>query len=216
MPNGLSASAAGTYLNTASRPGSFLFPGATTYGTFGSSANKKNPSYYMTYAELAFIQAEAAERNLGGLNSSQAAGFYNAGITASMQQFGVTDATAIATYLAQPGVAYAGGTTGLKQIAVQKWIALVGDGAQAWASWRRTCQPSTIKAGPAAVVSYVPRRFYYPTNEYSLNAASLAAAVARQGADDFSTRIYWDSNPTAAPTCDGSASGIPGDVKISY
>ena len=216
MPNGLSASAAGTYLNTASRPGSFLFPGATTYGTFGSSANKKNPSYYMTYAELAFIQAEAAERNLGGLNSSQAAGFYNAGITASMQQFGVTDATAIATYLAQPGVAYAGGTTGLKQIAVQKCISLVCDGAHAWASWRRTCQPSTIKAGPAAVVSYVPRRFYYPTNEYSLNAASLAAAVARQGADDFSTRIYWDSNPTAAPTCDGSASGIPGDVKISY
>jgi len=169
----------------------------------------------MTYAELEFILAEAAERGIGGVTGS-AASYYNAGITASMQQFGVTDATAIATYLAQPGVAYAGGTKGLKQIAVQKWIALVGDGDQAWAEWRRTCQPQTIKPGPNAAVSYVPRRFYYPSTEYSLNATELAAAVTRQGPDDFSTRIYWDSKPTAAPTCDGSASGIPGDVKISY
>ena len=215
MPNGLSASAAGTYIKTASRPGAFLFPGATTFGTYGSSANKKLPSYYMTYAELEFILAEAAERGIGGVTGS-AASHYNAGITASMQQFGVTDATAIATYLAQPGVAYAGGTKGLKQIAVQKWIALVGDGDQAWSEWRRTCQPQTIKPGPNAAVSYVPRRFYYPATEYSLNATELKAAVTRQGADDFSTRIYWDSNPTASPTCDGSPSGIPGDVKISY
>jgi len=201
MPNGLTASAAATYLQTASRPGAYLYPGATTYGTFGSAANKAYPSYFMTYAEVAFIEAEAAERGLGGLNPSQAAGFYNAGVTASMQQFGVTDQAAISAYLAQPGIAYQGGVAGLKQIAVQKWIALVNDGDQAWAEWRRTCQPSTIAPGPAAIVNYVPRRFYYPTTEYSLNATNLAAAVARQGPDNFATRIYWDSKPTAAPTC---------------
>jgi len=204
MQNGQSASAAGTYLLTASRPGSYLYPGSTTYGTYGSAANKKLPSYYMTYAELAFIQAEAAERGLGGLNPSQAAGFYNAGVTASMEQFGVTDQAAIAAYLAQPSVAYQGGVAGLKQIAVEKWIALVGDGDQAWAEWRRTCQPSTIAPGPAAVVNYVPRRFYYPTTEYSLNADNVAAAVARQGPDNFATRMYWDSKPTAAPTCNAN------------
>lgn len=204
MPNGLSASAAGTYLLTASRPGAFLYPGATTYGTYGSAANKKNPSYYMTYAELMFIEAEAAERGIGGLTQGQAAGFYNAGVTASMQQWGVTDATAIANYLAQPSIAYQGGVAGLKQIAVEKWIGLVTDGAQAWAEWRRTCQPSTIAPGPNASVSYVPRRFFYPTTEYSLNAANVAAANTRQGADNFATRIYWDSNPSASPTCNAN------------
>lgn len=200
MPNGLSASVAGTYLRTASRPGSYLYPGATSFGTFGSAANKKNPSYFMTYAELCFIQAEAAARSLGGLTPAQAAGFYNAGITASMNQWGITDATAIATYLGQSSVAYQGGTAGLVQIAIQKWIAMIDDGPQSWAEWRRTCQPSTIAPGPNAAVAFVPRRFYYPTNEYSINPGGVAAAVAAQGADNFGTRIYWDTKPSAAPT----------------
>ena len=200
MPNGLSASAAGTYLQTASRPGVYLYPGATTYGTFGSPANKKNPSYLMTYAELCFIEAEAAQRGIGGLNPAQAAGFYNAGITASMNQWGITDPAAIATYEASANVAYAGGTAGLKQIAIQKWIALIDDGSQSWAEWRRTCQPSTIAPGPAAVVNYVPRRFFYPTTEYSINPGGVAGAVSAQGPDNFATRIYWDTKPTAAPT----------------
>ena len=200
MPNGLTASAAGNYLRTASRPGSYLYPGATTYGNYGSSANKANPSYYMTYAELCFIQAEAAERGIGGLTPGQAAGFYNAGIAASMNQWGITDAAAITAYETSPNVAYKGGTAGLTQIAVQKWIALIDDGSQSWAEWRRTCQPSTIAPGPAAVVDYVPRRFYYPTTEYSINPSGVAAAVAAQGADNFATRIYWDTKPAAAPT----------------
>jgi hypothetical protein len=199
MPNGLSTAEAGTYLNTASRPGTYLWPGVTSVGTIGSAANKSFPSFYMTYAELCFIKAEAAERSMGGLTPGQAAGFYNDGITAAMEQRGVADAD-INTYLAQASVQYKGGTAGLIQIAVQKWISMVDDGAQAWAEWRRTCQPSTIKAGPAAVIDYVPRRFYYPTTEYTLNAVNVAAANAAQGDDNFGTRVYWDSNPSAAPT----------------
>ncbi|MDQ2889162.1 MAG: SusD/RagB family nutrient-binding outer membrane lipoprotein [Gemmatimonadota bacterium] len=207
MPNGLTAAVAGTYLKTASRLGSYWYPGATTYGTLGSAANKKNPSFYMTYAELALIEAEAAQRGLGGLTPAQAAGFYTAGITASMTQWGVP-AASIATYLAQPSVVYAGGSAGLVQIARQKWLALIDDGSQAWAEWRRTCQPATIAPGPAAVVPYVPRRFYYPTTEYSINPTSVAAAVSAQGADNFATRIYWDTKPTAAPTyVSGAACG---------
>jgi hypothetical protein len=200
MPNGLNAATAGTYLRTASRPGAYLYPGATTYGTFGSPANKKNPSYLMTYAELCFIQAEAAERGMAGLTPAQAPGFYYAGITASMNQWGISDAASIAAYEANANVVYAGGTAGLTQIAVQKWIALIDDGSQSWAEWRRTCQPSTIAAGPAAVVNYVPRRFYYPTTEYSINPSGVAGAIAAQGADNFATRIYWDTKPTTAPT----------------
>ena len=200
MPNGLQASVAGTYFNTASRPGAIFYPGGTAYGVYGGGGGRQ-PSYLMTFAELLFIEAEAAERSLGGLVPAQARGFYEAGITASMQQWGVTDPSAIGRFLSQPAVAYQAGTAGLKQIAVQKWIALYTDGLQAWSEWRRTCQPSTIAAGPAAVVSYVPRRLYYPTSEASTNGASLSAAIAAQGPDNFSTRIYWDKNPAGAPTC---------------
>jgi len=200
MPNGLTASDAGTYFNSSSRPGAIFFPGSTSAGTIGTAANKKLPSFLMTYAELSFIQAEAAERGMGGLPLA-AAVYYQNGIRASMAQWGVTDATAIANYLAQPAIVYQGGTAGLKQIAIQKWVALVTDGPQSWAEWRRTCQPSTIVAGPAAVVNYVPRRFQYSTTEYSVNPDAVAAAVTRQGVDTFATRIWWDSNPAAAPTC---------------
>lgn len=200
MPNGLTASDAGTYFSSSSRPGAIFFPGATTAGTIGTAANKKLPSFLMTYAELSFIQAEAAERGIGGL-AGTAATYYNNGIRASMAQWGVTDAAAITNYLAQPAIAYQGGVAGLKQIAVQKWIALVTDGPQSWAEWRRTCQPSTIAAGPAAVVPYVPRRFQYSTTEYSVNPDEVKAAVTRQGPDTFATRIWWDSAPSAAPTC---------------
>jgi hypothetical protein len=193
MPNGLSADSAGKFAKLASRPGEIFYGGQTTNGYFGSPTNAARPSYFMTYAEVAFIKAEAAERGWGGLTPAQAKGFYEEGIRSSMEQWGVTDEGAISTYLGDPAVAYKGGIDGLKQIGLQKWIAFIGDGGQAWAEWRRTCQPETIKPGPAAIVDYVPRRFYYSTTETQANGDNVAAAVARQGPDDFHTRIYWDS-----------------------
>ena len=197
QPNGLTAANAGTYFTKTSRPGAIFYPGKTSYGTYGG-AGAKQPSYLMTFAELSFIQAEAAERGLGGLPAAQAQGFYNAGITASMKQWGV-DAASLAAYLAQPSAQYQGGTAGLKQIAQQKWTALFTDGGQAWFEWRRTCQPSTIAAGPAAVLSYVPRRLFYPTAEHSVNAENVNAAIDLQGDDNMATKVWWDTK--TAPSC---------------
>jgi hypothetical protein len=198
MPNALTHSGASAYFNISSRPGAVFYPGQTAYGFFGGRG-KRFPSFLMTYAEVAFIKAEAAERGMGGLSAGQAATFYQAGIRASMEQWGV-DAGAIATYLARSDVAYSGGVAGLKQIAIQKWIALYTDGGQAWFEWRRTCQPMTIKPGPAAIINTVPRRLQYSITEVSVNGANLDAALARQGEDEFETRMYWDTAPTAAPT----------------
>jgi hypothetical protein len=198
MPNALTHSGASAYFNTSSRPGAVFFPGQTAYGFFGGQG-KSFPSFMMTYAEVAFIRAEAAERGLGGLTAGQAAGFYQAGIRASMEQWEVPEAE-IVTYLARGDVAYAGGVAGLRQIATQKWIALYTDGGQAWAEWRRTCVPFTVKPGPAAIIGTHPRRLQYSITEVSVNGASVDAAVAQQGPDDFTTRMYWDKSPTAAPT----------------
>jgi hypothetical protein len=200
MPNGLRADSANKWLNIASRIGERFFPGPTTYGTYGG-AGASEPSYLLTYAELQFIRAEAAERGIAGLAAGQAAGFYRDAITASLDQWGITSAAAVSAYLAQPNVAYKGGTEGLKQIAIQKYIALFTDGGNAWAEWRRTCQPTTLVPGPLALVNFIPRRLLYSTTETSANADNLAAAVARQGPDNFGTRVYWDTRPTAAPTC---------------
>jgi hypothetical protein len=196
-PNGVTAAKGAPYIALASRPGAIFYPGTTTYGFFGGTGNSF-PNFLMTYAEVAFIQAEAAERGIGGLAGS-AASYYNAGVQASMEQWGVTSAAA-AAYLTQPGVVYTPGTEGLRRIAQQKWVALYTDGLQAWAEWRRTCVPATVQPGPDAQADQVPRRLQYSDTEYSVNATNLEIAAARQGEDKFEGRMYWDSKPTAAPT----------------
>lgn len=201
MPNGLAQDSSSKWFKLASRPGLAFYPGVTTYGTFGTSAGLATPSYLMTYAEVMFIRAEAAERGLGGLSAGEAENDYNAAITASLEQWGITDPATIDAFLADTAIAYKGGTDGLEQIAIQKWVALYTDGGQAWSEWRRTCQPTTLVPGPAAIVNYIPRRYFYSTREASVNAESMQAAIARQGPDNFGTRVYWDSNPDAAPTC---------------
>ena len=72
QPNGLEAGDAGLWGPKASRLGPQVFA-------------KNQPSYFMTYAEYAFIKAEAAER---GWITGSAAQFYADGITASMAQWG--------------------------------------------------------------------------------------------------------------------------------
>ena len=193
MQNGLDNTYTAQFFNTTSRVGLLWYPGTTTYGTFGTSAGKKTPSYIITFAEVSFIQAEAAEKGLAGLTPAQAAAFYNAGVTASITQWGGSASDA-AAYLAQPGVAYAGGATGLQQIGLQKWIALFTQGEEAWSEWRRTGNPATIVPGPKmyADVPQVPRRLVYSGAELSVNATALNAAIATQGADTYATHVWWD------------------------
>ena len=204
MPNALTASQAGNYSLTSSRPGRVFYSTNRFCAGCTGLTGARFPDFVLTYAEVSFTLAEAAER---GWIPGSAAAYYVQGITASMEQWGVTNAAAIAAYIAQPGIAYTPGVAGLRQIALQKWIALFTDGVEAWAEWRRTCIPVTVVPGPDAVINTVPRRYQYSTREHAVNSANLDAAVARQGADDFTSRMYWDSNPTAAPTYPGPSCG---------
>ncbi|MEO7822740.1 MAG: SusD/RagB family nutrient-binding outer membrane lipoprotein [Gemmatimonadaceae bacterium] len=206
MPNGLTATEAGTYSLTTSRPGAVFYSNNAFCSSCSSLPGANFPSFILTYAEVSFILAEARER--GWITTGTAATYYEQGIRASMEQWGVTDAAAITAFLAQPGIVYVPGTEGLRRIALQKWIALYTDGVEAWAEWRRTCVPATVVPGSAAVINTVPRRYQYSTRERSVNGANVDAAIARQGPDEFTTRIYWDSNPTAAPTYPGPSCGV--------
>ncbi|AHG92285.1 hypothetical protein J421_4750 (plasmid) [Gemmatirosa kalamazoonensis] len=194
LQNGLdNATASGALFNTTSRPGAIFYPGTTTYGTFGTSAGRKTPNYLQTYAEVQFILAEAAERGMAGLSAGAAKGYYDAGVRASITQWGGSNADADA-YLARNGVAYRGGAQGLQQIGLQKWIAEFTQGLEAWSDWRRTGNPASIKPGPKQYpdVPGIPRRLIYPSNEQSVNLKSLTDAIARQGADSYLTHVWWD------------------------
>lgn len=178
MPNGLEAGAAGAYGTTSSRLAPQVFAA-------------DQPSYLMTYAEFSFIKAEAAERGWIPGGSAQAAVFYNAAITASMEQWGVAAAD-IATYLAQPSVVYAGGAAGRAQIGVQKWIALFTQGFEAWSEWRRTGFPNLTPAQNARTVGgVIPRRVIYPQTEQSFNNSNLQAAITSQGGSDALEKRLW-------------------------
>ncbi len=150
------------------------------------------PGIFMSYAEVLFILAEAAERGFGVGSASTD---YAAAITASMEFWGV-DAGDITTYLAQATVDYATATGTYKEkIGRQKWLALYMQGIEGWTEWRRL--DFGILQLPADGVldgSGIPLRLKYPVDEQSLNGVSYTAAVGAQGADDLSTRLWWDMN----------------------
>jgi hypothetical protein len=150
----------------------------------------------MSYAEVLFLQAEAAER---GWIAGDAEELYNAAIIASMTYYGIEAATAEAYLAGRPEWDFdAPGSTPLRQIAIQKWIALYNNGPEAFAEWRRTGWPE-LKAGPAAENSgRIIRRWLYPGKEQSVNGDNLNAAVAAQGLQslaDMNTRMWWDQKP---------------------
>jgi hypothetical protein len=142
--------------------------------------NAAAPSVLMTYAEVKFIMAEA--------NSNKQA--YLDGINASCAQHGVT---ADAAFLTAAGAAY--DANPLKAIITQKWVALFGDGCEAYTEFRRTGFPSEIQEVPGSVFpgKGVPNRFSYPTSETGNNKLNLEAALQRQNVTDgvFSDPMWW-------------------------
>lgn len=137
------------------------------------------PMHLLTYSEVLFLQAEARER--GWLTTGPTAdSLYADAIRASMEQYGITDTAVVNAYLAQPSVQYVPGTTGLTQIAYQKWVSMFMQGMEAWTEWRRTQVPALVP-GPRAVLSSLPERLPYDDAEAVLNKANLDAAVAAQG-----------------------------------
>jgi len=157
-------------------------------GTWFSSAD--TPAILLSYAEVLLLRAEAAER---GWVSGNAGQLYNEAITAAMSLLGVASGD-INTYLAQPRVQYQGGQAGLDQIHLQKWIALFGNGPEAYAEWRRTGIPHLV-AGPDAINDgQIPVRLPYPDQEKSLNREAVEAAIARQNGATINTPVWWDKN----------------------
>lgn len=147
-----------------------------------------SPAVFVSYAEVLFNLAEAAQR---GFISENAADLYKAAVTASLQQFKVGNAE-IAAYLAQPLVAY-NAANYKKSIGEQKWLALFSQGLEAFAEWRRLDYPQLKPAYAGVLNGKLPVRLTYPTGEQALNAANYKAAVAAQGEDRLTTKLWFDA-----------------------
>ncbi len=148
---------------------------------FGSQNNPAAPVVMVTLAEQNFILAEAYNRT-GNAAAAQTA--YVAGITASMNQFGIDTTKAAKAYILKNGTLSASPAMALQAIMTQKYYALYLN-PEAYTDWRRTGYPvlTTPVSGTA-----IPRRFLYPLQEYSYNKSNVPAGI------NLTTPVYWDKN----------------------
>lgn len=126
-------------------------------------------SRLLSAAEINFILAEAAW--LGWSVPESAETYYNNGINASLQTWGVGDK--YSEYISQPSVVYDGTQ---EQIITQKWIASWQAATESWADYKRTGYPE-LHTGSQALRNVLPVRFYYMLSERNLNKANADAAM---------------------------------------
>lgn len=161
----------------------------TAHSQIGSRLEEETlPGVIMSYTEVRFLLADAAERgfNVGGSGAEH----YAAAVTESILEWGGT-AEMAADYLAQPSVAYATANGDWKEkIALQKWIAMYNQGFEAWTTYRIYDAPTMNVAETAGTTP--PSRFTYPVTEYSINTENVKAAGAAMGGDDLFSRVFWD------------------------
>jgi hypothetical protein len=183
-------------------------PYETTYSHVGDVIkNPSAPGVLLEAFEVNFYLAEAAAR--GYAVGKTPAEYYTDAITLSMEYWGVA-AGDIATYLANPQVAYAtaattpvpgapGTGTGKWQekIGYQEWIALYNRSFQSWTAFRRLDFPKLVSHPSSVSIAggKVPVRYTYPTAEQTVNGANWTeASNALNGGDKLTTKIFWDVN----------------------
>lgn len=183
-------------------------------------SSRFSPTGLLIYPEVLFLKSEAALRGWG---SGSPEAMYNDGIKSSIEYWddiltdvdirsrsrkdtatfedlpniSITDSM-VNAYLIEPDIAY-NSSRALEQIITQKWLALINQGFESYAEYRRTGFP-VLKPIPNTLGdsetngSDVPSRVRYPIEEQSLNRANYNEAVNSQGPDLPTTKIWWDVN----------------------
>ncbi|TCD26987.1 SusD/RagB family nutrient-binding outer membrane lipoprotein [Pedobacter psychrodurus] len=176
IPNGSTNSEASAIgLANSSKPGAYFL-------------DAKAPAVIFSYAELLFDRAEAAAR---GFTTEDAEDLYKQAIRASFLQYNI-GGTAVEDYIKQSGVVY-NAANYKKSIGEQKWIALFGQGLEAWTERRRLDYPQLTASVNTVLNGQIPVRFIYPGTEQSLNGQNYKNAVSNQGADLLTTKLWFDA-----------------------
>lgn len=175
IPNGLSRESQNAYnLNDVSLMGGILrdVPDGIT-------------AKFMTYAELQFCLAEAAQKTI---ISGSASSYYNEGITAAFAMYSVSLPS---NYLTGANVQL-DGTEDLERIMTQKWIASFINGYEAWIDARRTGFPVLPIPTDNLNGNVFPVRYTYPSTEQAVNGTNYASAVSAIGGDTYNSKGWWE------------------------
>ena len=197
MPLGASVGEGYTYnLNPSPAQGQANVHVSALADMFKQATGEYLKAKIMTYAEVCFILAEAGQMKWSVPKSAEE--WYNAGVEASFEQWGVDGYD---DYIANN--AYDGS---LLQIMTQKWIANWTVAHEAWADWRRTGLPK-FNWGPTVKRDNMPLRLEYDANEIGRNTDNYEEAISRlvqtpfTGTDgnDSSWSRFWLIQGTGKP-----------------
>jgi hypothetical protein len=171
----------------------------------------------ITYADVCFMRAELVLRGLSN-DATTAQTLYNAGVTASLQDFDAWAQLAqtpsytalggseVANYLAQPGVTYSA-STALEQVLDQEYLNDYMNPNEAWALIKRTGYPSptgvimpleALTSGGNPVVMprrYIPNFPLLGDLNYNNASSAISAELAHPGfgqANDITGKVWWD------------------------
>ncbi|TKG95478.1 SusD/RagB family nutrient-binding outer membrane lipoprotein [Puteibacter caeruleilacunae] len=190
----------------------FSYIGRVTY-------QKELPTQNLMYSEVCFLLAEAYLYGVGvNANDATANDWYRKGIEASLEYWDredevVIDGSAqmvryyneddVEAFMATD-IATLSGTDEAKfeQIAMQKWVALMGNDLEAFAEMRRTGYPAvatrTGSEDPALYLGNTngvwPRRVVYPDNEMLYNSDNYQKAYDATNRNSMLHKVWWDVN----------------------
>lgn len=161
---------------------------------FGYSASNLNneqdiaPMFIpiLTYAEVAFIKAELAQKGY----LANAEGFYKEGVNAAIKLWTGQDIPD--TYFNNPHAAYNGT---LERIMMQKYLSLYMNDYQQWDEYRRTGLPVLPVTQSMLNNAIMPSRLLYPSGQAITNAKNYKEELNKMGGkDDINFKVWWDGN----------------------
>lgn len=145
----------------------------------------------LNYAEVQFMLAEAAVK---GWISGSAEEYYNKGVEAGIKMWLPDWNVPVTEYLVNADMQWndaASFDEKMEKIHLQKYYALFLMDLQQWFEYRRTGHPILPKGGGLYNNGEMPSRINYPVYVQSTNPTNYKLAVAEQGPDDISTKVWW-------------------------
>ncbi|MCW3467506.1 SusD/RagB family nutrient-binding outer membrane lipoprotein [Chitinophaga nivalis] len=162
-------------------------------------AQPNSPNIFLTYSEVQLMLAEATAR---GWIAGDPVSRFITGVKSGIWQWSLygpaivyDDAAAQAYALAESAAVGAGSlNTKLEAINTQYYITTFLNEYEAYANWRRSGYPvlKPVNYKNNETNGQIPRRLRYPRNDYDVNRENVEAANAAQGADLFTTPVWWD------------------------
>lgn len=165
---------------------------SSNYGGFSSPGafylDPTLPGVILSYAQVELYLAEAYNEGYIAGTPADAQMHYVNGINAN---FAFNGLPANAGYTGSTAVSFTTQLDGRTKIAEQMWLALYGQGIEAWTEWRRTGFPALSPVANAAITS-IPKRFYFSTDSQNYNQANYAAASASlNNGDTMLSKVWW-------------------------